>query len=336
MKALAPYLGSKGALIKRLAGHLPPPTASPRLLDVFCGSCAISLWAKRRGFAVKANDLADRAVLPAKALVANSRVRLGREDLLRLFVEDDGAPPGFIEAVHGGHSLPVARCRFLDQAFGVARELREPLRSLTLFLLLRYVQEVRGLPNWGARRIIEQLDERHFEEINRNYLRDRLVRAANSHPLPLLESLRAKINDGIFAGNGEAFQLDALEFLATNEGDVVVMDPPYASTSGYERSLKTLDSILAGRVVESTPSVFSGRRGIEALERLFEAARHIPYWLITYGNRVMSAEELQRMAEKHRRHVRVEIIRYAHFAGLASEASKERNREIVISAWGDR
>lgn len=336
MRSLGAYPGSKGSLVRRIAGHLPDPREAPRMLDVFCGSCAIALWAKRRGFSVVANDLAERAVLPARALVANSSVRLAQADLLRFFVEDDGGPPGFIESVHAGYSLPAARCRFLDQAFGEARALREPLRSLTQFLLLRYVQEVRGLPNWGARTIVKQLDERRFDEINPNYLRDRLVRAAESHPLTLLEVLRVKVNTGVFQGVGKASQLDAFEFLASNEGDIAIMDAPYAGTANYETSLKMLDSIVAGRVIEPTPSVFSGRQGIEALERLFEAARHVPFWLVTYGNKVIDPSDLQAMIEKHRLHVRMEVIKYSHFAGLASEDSKARNREIIISAWGDK
>jgi hypothetical protein len=167
-------------------------------------------------------------------------------------------------------------------------------------------------------------------------LRDHLARRVSSHPVALCEELRGKINRGVF-GNGrqnEAHQRDVFDFLADAQGDVIYLDPPYGGTSAYESALRPLDSILEGRPVDAAPSVFSGRRAVEAMERLFAACRHVPGWVVSYGGKSISRDDLARMIEKHHRNVSVETIRYAHLAGLAKRESRETNVEILIRAEG--
>jgi 16S rRNA G966 N2-methylase RsmD len=309
------------------------PSEAPVLLDVFCGSCAVSLAAKARGYRVHANDLATRAVIAARGLVANDRVRIGREDLLRLFTLAPGDPSDFIQRHFAGESLPARQCQFLDNAFAIARSLSDPLRSLMLLLLARYVVELRPMSNWGATSIIRQLDSREYDSVNPNFLRDRTVRAAESHPLSLLESLRGKINKGVFTGaECTATQLDAFEFLKNTEGSAVLLDPPYAETTSYERAMQPLDSILAGQPVRAEASIFSGSRGVGALDRLLRACRHVPAIVLCYGNRTTTPEELERLVARHRLDVHVEAIRYEHLAGLASETSREKNLELLARA----
>jgi hypothetical protein len=187
--------------------------------------------------------------------------------------------------------------------------------------------------NWGARGIIEQLDERRYDEINRNFLSDRTVRAAESHPLPLLEQLRKKVNAGVFSGAPcGVSQEDVFEFLGKQEAPAAYLDPPYPTTASYERAMQPLDAILAGHPVEAEPSIFSGRHGVEALDRLLEACRHIPLLVLSYGNAAITPEDLQALVAKHRSAVHLEVVPYAHLPSLASEESKARNLEVLIHA----
>jgi adenine-specific DNA methylase len=333
LAALPPYQGSKRKLLGHVSRLLPPPAEAPVLLDAFCGGCAVSLFAKRRGYSVRANDLAERAVIVARALLPNNRVLIEREDLLRLFPSDEGAPPGFVERMYAGSALPARQCRFLDRALPAARSLHEPKRSLLLLLLMRFIIDQRPMGNWGARRIIEQLDGGDYDAINASFLRDRTIRAAESHPLLLLEQLRKTMNAGVFAGAPcEVSQEDVFAFLGKQEAPAAFLDPPYPQTSSYEASLKPLDTILAGCVVEAEPSVFSGRDGVEALDRLLEACRHVPVIVLSYGNAAITPEDLQALVAKHRSRVHMETIAYKHLPSLASEESKARNLEVLLRA----
>jgi adenine-specific DNA methylase len=174
--------------------------------------------------------------------------------------------------------------------------------------------------------------------VNPSFLRDHLTRRVEAHPFALCENLRTRINRGVF-GNGlanEAHRRDVFDFLAGVEGDVVYLDPPYGGTSAYETAMRPLDSILAGRPVDSSPSVFSARCGLEALDRLLDACRHIPYLVLSYGNAALAPEELGRMVERHRSDVHVETIEYAHLASLANEESRRRNLEVLVRAGRGR
>ena len=338
LDALPSYLGSKRGLLGPISKAIPPPSEAAVLLDPFLGGGSVSLFAKRRGYRVVANDVADRSVIVGRALVENSVAKLSREDVTRLFAADDARPAGFVERVQGGEVLPVRHARFLDGALGVARATPGAKGWLLRLTCLRYVLALRPMGNFGARTIIRQVDDGAWERINPTFLRDHLARRFEAHPLTLCEELRRKVNRGVFSNGhaNEVHQGDAVAFLRETEGDVAYLDPPYGGTSSYEAALKPLDSILAGHVLEATPSRFSGRRAIESLEELFDAARHVPTWVVSYGNAVLSAGELATLVCRFKRHVEVQEIRHAHLSGLASEESKARNREILISAWGER
>ena len=86
-KALPPYFGGKRKLVKQIFRHVPPPSEAPVFVDAFLGGGSVALYAKARGHRVIANDIADRAALVGRALIANSHVRLSDDDIRHLFVE---------------------------------------------------------------------------------------------------------------------------------------------------------------------------------------------------------------------------------------------------------
>ncbi len=87
--ALFPYLGGKRRLcplIFREVDRLLPRRLWPgrTFLDGFLGGGSVSLYAKALGFRVVATDIAERSIVVGRALIENSRVKLTREDVLRL------------------------------------------------------------------------------------------------------------------------------------------------------------------------------------------------------------------------------------------------------------
>src|SRR2546426_7100427 len=95
--SLPPYLGGKRRLcplIFREVDRLVPRRAWRDLtfLDGFLGGGSVSLYAKAQGFRVVATDIAERSITIGRSLIENSRVRLTREDVVRLAVDDDRTP----------------------------------------------------------------------------------------------------------------------------------------------------------------------------------------------------------------------------------------------------
>src|SRR6266446_2383166 len=100
--ALYPYLGGKRRLcplIFREVDRVVPRRLWSRLsfLDAFLGGGSVSLGAKAQGFKVIATDIAERSIIVGHAVIDNSRVKLNREDVLRLLAPRSD-PPGRIES----------------------------------------------------------------------------------------------------------------------------------------------------------------------------------------------------------------------------------------------
>ena len=337
LDALAPYLGGKRKLLGAIAKVLPPPSEAPVLLDAFLGGGSVSLWAKRRGYRVIANDVAERSVVVGKALIENDRRPLYHDDVTRLFTKRF-AEPGFVERTFAGEVIPTVHARFLDLVFAAARGLNETRSALLRLLAVKYVLSLRPMGNFGAKTVMRQMEARQWEEMNPSVLRDCFTSRIQSHPRVLAEELRRKINRGIFANGqvNEVRQGDVFDFLAGVEGDVAYLDPPYGGTQAYETALQPLDSMLAGRLVQPTPSAFSGRRATEVLNDLIAECRRIPRLVLSYGNAAMSPEAVAELVRRHRHDVQLHVIRHTHLAAIANADTKARNLEILIAAGDSR
>jgi hypothetical protein len=337
LNALPPYLGGKRRLLGHIFKPLPKPGDAPVFVDAFLGGGSVSLMAKARGYRVLCNDIALRSRIVGEALIANDRVILDKSDLLRLFA---ASPNGsFITDQFAPDVVPTVHARFLDRAFSATRAIDGPKRWLFLLMLVKYVLRLRPMGNFGAKTIMRQVEAREWESINPNYLKDIFARDIAGHPMSICESLRRQINRGVFA-NGQPNEIhcsDVFYFLdRIDGGQILYLDPPYASTTSYEGALCPLDSMLEGRVIDPEPSVFSRKDAVVALERLFEASRRFPLWVISYGNAELQLDDLVAMVSRFKRQVQTESFRYVHLTGLSSQEKREQNREFLIVAKGDR
>jgi D12 class N6 adenine-specific DNA methyltransferase len=335
LAALPPYQGGKRRLLGQIFKHLPRAAEAPVFVDAFLGGGSVSLFAKARGYRIVCNDIALRSQIVGEALIANDRVTLGREDVIRLFVGNgNGNGAGFIEERFADKVVTAEHARFLDTAFAHARAVAGAKRWLLLLLLVKYVFRMRPMGNFGARTIVQQAANGEWESMNPHYVRDMLVRGVADHPAAVAEVLRRQINGGVFSNGqlNEVHRRDVFEFLDGVEGDVLYLDPPYAGTSAYETALRPLDAMLEGRLIRPERSAFSSTEGPAMLERLLESAARFPVWAISYGNVEIDLDGLVKRVARFRPIVAAEEIRFTHLTGLSGAAHREKNRELLVVA----
>jgi hypothetical protein len=66
------------------------------------------------------------------------------------------------------------------------------------------------------------------------------------------------------------------------------------------------------------------------IDTLLDCARHIPIWVLSFGNAVASLEELEAKMTRHGRRTKAIAIRYQHLPAIATEEKKQGNREYLL------
>jgi 16S rRNA G966 N2-methylase RsmD len=331
LRALPAYFGGKRRLLGAIFKPLLPPQEAPVFVDAFLGGGSVSLYAKARGYRVICNDVAERSHVVGEALIRNGSVRLEHDELARLAMPLE--EPGYAETLLAPDVFPIEHARYLDRFVVNARTLSGAKRWLALLLVVKYALRLRPMGNFGAKTIVQQAVAGEWELMNPNYVRDVNARGLSRHPMRVAEILRKQINAGVFSNghDNEAHQSDVFKFLDAVVGDVVYFDPPYSGTQSYERGLRPLDGLLRNEPAETGPTnPFSSESPEQILPRLFEAADHIPTWVLSYGNQRIDLDDLVALMKKFRPQVEGRSIRYAHCTGLASEESRQRNKELVV------
>ncbi|MPZ23596.1 MAG: hypothetical protein GEU28_08625 [Dehalococcoidia bacterium] len=325
LDATPAYLGNKRRLCPLIFAlieeQLPRQSwAASRFLDPFCGSCAVALYAKTGGFQVSASDVSELAATTARALVANSHVRLQQEDVLALFADGHKNSEG-VAARQVRAAFSEQEAGFLDRVLAAARERPEPKRSLLLLAITKLVLRLRPMSlltasDAGAA-IVGDYDRVSPRRLG-HYLRARQLLSPDA-----LWAVAQEVNKGVFGGRGEAGRGDAIEFLVGESGEVVYLDPPYPGTSDYRGAYGLLDELLGGERV-SLPA--------PTLDDLLGASRHIPLLVLSYGGPGVDLDGLVSRVGRHRPVLRALAVPYPHLPSIASEEKNARNQEFIVVA----
>ena len=329
--ALPPYLGGKRRLcplIFREVDRVLPRRHWPGLtfLDAFLGGGSVSLYAKAQGFRVVATDIAERAITVGQALIANSRVKISWEDVLRLAAPTDD-PLGRIEAGYVPRVFTQAQGRFLDRALAIADKTPDPAKA-ALFRLLAIRVALLAHPMSQVRPgTIHRLTTGEVESITESCLYHYADGLRLTRPAKLWE-LAQQINAGVFQGEGMVLKGNVLELLSTIQADVAYFDPPYPGVMSYEREYKVIDEILEGASRPTSP--FTAKDGASMLDTLFERATHIPIWILSLGNAVVGIEELEAKMTRLGRQTKAIALKYQHLPAVATREKKQTNREFLV------
>lgn len=332
--ALPPYLGGKRRLcpliFREIDRILPRRTwANLTFLDGFLGGGSVSLYAKAQGFSVVSTDIATRAITIGEALIANSRVRLTREDILRL-AADTGDPPGRIERDYTPSTFTKEQGRFIDRAIEIADRTEDRAKAALIRLLAVRVALLAHPYSQVRKGTIHRVTTGEYESITESAVYHYVDGLRLTRPEKLWE-LAQQINAGVFQGEGRVERGSVLEFLPSIQADLAYFDPPYPGVMSYEKEYKVIDEILEGQSRPTSP--FTAKDGAGMIDGLFERATHIPIWMLSLGNAVVTIGELEEKMTRFGRATRAIEIRYQHLAAVATEEKKATNLEYLVVGW---
>lgn len=340
LQGLPPYFGGKRKLLPWIFGRLfevlpRSEWSSLTYMDAFMGGGSISLMAKACGFKkILANDWSERSQVIGQALLVNNRQKLSQEVIFKATSPLERS--GVIEQTYCPSVFSTRHARVLDQILAQVDQSQDLTQKSLLRLLLWHcaVDSVCFPTSLGTsnRPYAEALDGlRAWDSLNPKRYLDGSIAHLVSPTWSKISRIRDKINASIFGGSEvQLSRMEATAFIAQNHGDVLYLDPPYPGTLAYEKANQVLDSILFGKdAVSQEISSFSSSP--EALHPLLEAAKHIPVWVISYGNKVLELPELIEMVKRHRANVVGFARSYQHLAHVSKNSN---NQELLVIAKG--
>ena len=332
--ALPPYLGGKRRLCSTFFREIDRLVPRHRWMDLtfldgFLGGGSVSLYAKAQGFRVIATDIAERSIVVGDALIANSRVRLSGEDILKIAAPDE-SPPGRVETDYVPTVFTKEQGRFLDRVLDVASATKDRAKA-ALFRLLAIKVALLAHPMSQVRKgTIHRLETKEYENITESCLHHYVDGWKLTKPKKLSEIAR-QINAGVFQGTGEVRKVSILDVLPDIHADVAYFDPPYPGVMSYEKEYKIIDEILEGESRATSP--FTAKDGASVIDALFERAMHIPIWLLSLGNEVVGIDELEAKMTRLGRKTRAIEIKHQHLAAVATDEKKKKNLELLVVGW---
>jgi len=331
------YQGSKGKLAdwiwEQIAG-----LDFTTFLDAFGGTGAVGYRLKRAGKHVTYNDVLRFNYYFGLALIENSSVRLGGEEVEWILQRhNDLAYPRFVQDTFKEIYFTQEENAWIDQTITNLRQIADPYKFAIAFFALCQACIIKRPYNLFHRKnlYIRLADvERSF---GNKVTWDRPFEA-------WLRDFVAEANAAVF-DNGRpnrALNLDALQ--VPPEYDLVYVDTPYISNRGvavdylsfyhflegltmYDEWGKHIDRRSKHHPLRTRPSEWTDRRRIRgAFDRLFRRYRDSILVVSYRSDGIPSESELVSLLKRYKSHVRVE-----HFGPYKYVLSRNsRSREILL------
>lgn len=329
------YLGAKYIHRGWIAQFIPDYVTN--VLDAFAGSQSVAYLFKQLGKKVVTNDFLSFNNLIGKALIENPGYKLAPEDVETLFAPN-AAPDEYnlMEHLYSGLFFQPEDAAFADSFRSNVGSLDNPYkRALALAVMCRSMTRKVTTGHFAHRRALAYAADPARIKRNRSLVR----------PLKdLFMDLLPEYNAAVFNNDREnaSYNDNVLDLLPRLDGIALAyFDPPYCNShADYQSFYHLLETYVEywkdKRFVNGTrryePKRYSGfDKSSEALgsfKLMFEEAKHIPMWLISYNDRSFpDIDTMVGMIEPYKR-VRVEHKKYS--AGRGGKGSVAGSSEILF------
>lgn len=329
------YLGAKYVHRDWIANYVPDDTKVA--LDAFGGSQSIAFLFKQLGIQTLTNDFLEFNNEIGKALIENPDVKLSKKDLSILF-SDNSNPSEFnlIETLYSDLFFTPEEAAFVDSFRSNTDKLDcQYKRALAFTIMCRSMTRKVTMGHFAHTQALVYAANPARVKRNRSLIR----------PLKdIFMELLPKYNAAVFNNDkkNKSYNENILDLLPKLQGvDLVYFDPPYCNSHADYQSFYHLletfvvywkDKQFVNRIRRYEPKRYSGfdknSEAITNLSLLFERARHIPTWLVSYNDRSFpDIDTMVRLIEPYR-NVNVERKPYAN--GRGGKGSVAGSNEILI------
>lgn len=333
------YLGAKFILLDWISGFIPQDTKVA--LDAFAGTQSVAFLMKQLGFKVITNDFLQFNHQIGLAFIENKNAKLEVEDLEILFNENIVGNEDFslIQQTFTDVFFTEEQSAFLDNFRANINSLNNPYKRALAFAVM----------NRSISRKILMGHFAHSQALVYANTPERVKRNPSiAQPIKkIFLDLLPKYNEAVF-DNGQdnkSFGENVLDLfpklLEREKIDFVYFDPPYCDSHADYQSFYHLtetfteywrDKQFINSIKRYEPQRFSGfdkkRDVIDSLHKLFDYAKEIPNWLISYNNRSYpKAEDFLAIVKKYKQ---VEVETKTYLNGRGGKGSVAGSQELLF------
>ncbi len=332
------YLGAKFTLLEWIKNFIPKDCKIA--LDAFSGTQSVAFFLKQNGIKVLANDFLSFNHQIGLALIENKNVKLEKSDLEILFSQHQSNKDfTLIQQQFTNNFFTAEQAKFLDSFRANINLLENPYKKALAFATMN-------------RSISRKIIMGHFAHTQALVYANTPIRVKRNpsiaRPLKdLFLEILPDYNDAIFDNEQEnkSYGENILELfpklLEKEKIDFVYFDPPYCDSHADYQSFYHLtetfteywqDKQFVNSIKRYEPQRFSGfdkkRDILDSLHQLFDYAKEIPHWLISYNNR--SYPKIEEFVEIVKKYKQVEVETKTYQNGRGGKGSVKGSQEILF------
>ncbi|MBC8204107.1 MAG: DNA adenine methylase, partial [FCB group bacterium] len=326
------FIGSKQDLTDWIWKNTPEDVKS--VLDAFSGSAVVGYMYKQKGLRVVCNDRLRYCYHLARAIVENQKVTLLDDDLEALLKENSKAGT-FVQETFRGKFFQTGVHALIDNIRVNIDALSGFKKDLALFALGKTCISAAG--SFG-----------HFLSAKNRGSEGRSI----DTPKQFIERFRQnveRINGLVFDNEQEnkAYRKDILEIFDEVKVDLAYFDPPYAthfSVTNYETAYHFIEGLMTywkGLEIDKDSQVRKYKNehqtvtqgnAEEFFEGVFEKAKGIKYWIISYRDKAYPDErKMKELIDQHGKASRMKSHEHSYnLAGTNREGEASHGKEHLF------
>lgn len=329
------YLGAKYIHRGWIAQFVPNEAIN--VLDAFAGSQSIAYTLKQLGKKVITNDFLNCNNIIGMALIENPKYTLEKEDLDILFSPNSN-PEEFnlMEKLFANIFFLPEEAAFIDSFRSNIKLLNNKYKeALALSVMCRSMTRKVTMGHFAHTQALVYASDPARIKRNRSLIR----------PLKdIFKELLPEYNAAVFDNgkDNKSYNKNILELLPQlNNIDLVYFDPPYCNShADYQSFYHLLETYVEywknKQFVNGTkryePKKYSGfdknREAVSNLQLMFERAKNIPIWLVSYNDR--SYPDINTMVEMITPYRNVAVKRKTYKTGRGGKGSVAGSSEILL------